>query len=1137
MSQFSFIKQKLFQKNSRNSSESHLRDVHESPRKSKLVETLDKELARLTLQTNEGDLTLADDDYMFERPRRPLEHAQTTNDEVYLNSPESPHFNFDVSNVDGSSYHRSDLSRKTTNQESPVTPRVASESMIEPQQSLPQESPKHKRHVFHRRHTSEQIDSELNEKKPHGKFRRIRHKMSMLELNFKINSKNSNYNNSLQGKANELPITPRRSDVKIPTMSEVSKPPASYTNQANVYSFNPAKKSIDSTSSRISAKPFMQPVTKLRSRSSTNSSIKMHKKATSGSFIISNKYSNTPSATSTDDLFLESIDQNLHKVATLQSMTKEPKSVNRRRSRTVDLSDYVRNKVKSQPRSADSSNGENETRTHSLSFSGRSPINLSRTTSNNQPTISSERNSRDKARSPYGTLTVPSSNSALNTSGSVGVSSRRSSSIVNALSSIVNLKSTSVSSFKQVPFSTSMKQAAVTLEDLPKPPEPEGCESHSDYLVRISPYGKYLGIILVTKDDQFKRKVLYHFIHQYLDLKYDSLDVCLRKLLIFLELPKEAQEIDRLLTELGNVVYDLQSEIYNPCGWVDANQVYFLLYSLLVLHTDQFNPKNKFKMTKQDFIKLIHEDTYSNGNKVPVEILSYYYDNITSRESPIFDLLPPVEVFDASYVAFGCDRHEIAYSPVQILSERAAEYSLNSQPVNTPPQLTTRPTSSSISSYFSHNSQNSTILSGSTVMPVTVDIDIYEKIFNNELREVSLEYHVSKIWDFTEKDWQSVASSFSSSHIDIHSKYKKFYSILMELKGGYIRVHKNILMKLNLPNYDVVKGSKDYGGDYYYLKIIQMGELQTFSQNRKIPILGSVTSNWKQEYGILTYIGLIVFEKTDWIIPQAERDPVTGVTNYIIDFKPGFSFVSSSVECFYGMFAVKEKNAVGKSHFVKLLNPSTSSGGRYTSNGQHDYFDSAIYANDTMTASEKDLSEHTDPLSDLLKEEMEGTLVFLHSAKRNMIFKCPTMGARDNWVDAINLVAAYEGCDYQPESLQNTLICKKKYPVQERLVRLHNLDVEKSLKLHELESSLMFYRQAVPVTMKTRNTMVTNLKQVATKMDWLLFEIKRSRTFVNIISEVDGTYENIFGITTSDINEDTLSNMIPTINGSFLFSD
>lgn len=239
------------------------------------------------------------------------------------------------------------------------------------------------------------------------------------------------------------------------------------------------------------------------------------------------------------------------------------------------------------------------------------------------------------------------------------------------------------------------------------------------------------------------------------------------------------------------------------------------------------------------------------------------------------------------------------------------------------------------------------------------------------------------------------------------------------------------------------------------------------------------------------------------------------------------------------MFAVREKNAVGRSHFIKLLSPNSAgaSSSRYNGSVGNDYLDSAMYGVD-IAQSEKDQSDPNDPLADLCKEEMEGTLVFLHSAKRNLIFKCPSVSARDNWVDAINLISAYDGCDYDPACLDNTLVCKKKYSVQERLVKLHSMDVEKSFKLHELETILMFFRQAIPITMKSRSTLISNIKQIATKMDWLLFEIKRSQTFVNIISEVDGSYDNIFGITTNDYhNDDDISGMIPNINGSFLFTD
>lgn len=1133
----SFIKLKIFQSNhaghdSKNGSRSETSSAPSnenksesslsgSPRKNKMVEALDNELNKLTIKT---------DDIRFEPPQ--LVRPATF-------SPESPQFNFDISNTDKDNYSPS--TDHTIHEDGEYD--INNTKQDETTGAL-SEGHRNIKNVFHRRHTSDSLtDSDLstNQKKTHGKFRRIRHKMSLLDINFKLSPKGSSTDvTKLRDDDSNQQIS-RRGESKLKSMSQVTSNERLLApkKQVAVQSFNPSKKSMDSTLSRSSGNPTMSSMTKVRSASSNGSSNLLVKH-------YSNEKTNplklrsmkTASTISLDPIQKESIDENLENSKISQVSTNKLKTINRRRSRTLDLSDYVKNRKGRTSKSVEiNSNELSDIRSHSLSFSGRSPLILSRTNSQNQLTTSSERNSRDRPRSPYGNLPAPSSSSSATTASiGGGISSRRSSSIVNALSSLVNLKTSSVTSFKQVPFSSNSGQPQVTLDDLPKPPPPEGSESHVDYLIRISPYGKFLGIILVKKDDPFNRRALYHFLDKYFNLKTDPIDVALRKVLMFLELPKEAQEIDRLLTELGKVIFDQQSESYDPCAWVDADQVYFLLYSLLVLHTDQFNTKNKFKMTKQDFVKLIREDTYSNGNKIPAEILSYYFDNITVRESPIFDLLPPVEVFPLEHVQYGVDRAEIAYSPMRILQDRTLNYEGDYQHVSTPPKLTSRPTSSSISSYFS---QNSTTLSGSTIMPVTSDIDIYEKIFTNELREVSLEHQVSKIWDYTEKDWHTVTASYTSNHVGFQNRYKKFYSILMDFKGGYIRIHKNILMKLNLPKYELTKGEGIREDDYCYLKIIQMGEIQTFHQNRKIPLVGSKTSIWKSEYGVLTYIGLLVFEKSDWINPQAEKDEHTGVTNYIIDFKPGFSFVSSNVECFHGMFAVREKNAVGRSHFIKLLSPNSAgaSSSRYNGSVGNDYLDSAMYGVD-IAQSEKDQSDPNDPLADLCKEEMEGTLVFLHSAKRNLIFKCPSVSARDNWVDAINLISAYDGCDYDPACLDNTLVCKKKYSVQERLVKLHSMDVEKSFKLHELETILMFFRQAIPITMKSRSTLISNIKQIATKMDWLLFEIKRSQTFVNIISEVDGSYDNIFGITTNDYhNDDDMSGMIPNINGSFLFTD
>lgn len=79
---------------------------------------------------------------------------------------------------------------------------------------------------------------------------------------------------------------------------------------------------------------------------------------------------------------------------------------------------------------------------------------------------------------------------------------------------------------------------------------------------RISNYGKFIGIILTLKNDPYKSNCLNHFLSKYFDFVDDSIDISLRELLIFLELPKEAQQTDRLLTEFGRIYYKQQRAKY-----------------------------------------------------------------------------------------------------------------------------------------------------------------------------------------------------------------------------------------------------------------------------------------------------------------------------------------------------------------------------------------------------------------------------------------------------------------------------------------------------------------------------------------------------------------------------------------------
>ncbi|EGN98293.1 hypothetical protein SERLA73DRAFT_91578 [Serpula lacrymans var. lacrymans S7.3] len=97
----------------------------------------------------------------------------------------------------------------------------------------------------------------------------------------------------------------------------------------------------------------------------------------------------------------------------------------------------------------------------------------------------------------------------------------------------------------------------------------------------------------------------------------DPLDVAVRKLLMDVTLPRETQQIDRVIEAFAKRYLRC-----NPDLFTSDDHPYILAFSLIMLHTDAFNKLNKRKMSKADYIK----NTSLPG--VPPEVLDCFYDNI-----------------------------------------------------------------------------------------------------------------------------------------------------------------------------------------------------------------------------------------------------------------------------------------------------------------------------------------------------------------------------------------------------------------------------------------------------------------------------------------------------------------------------
>ncbi|KAF7339730.1 Sec7 domain protein [Mycena sanguinolenta] len=136
--------------------------------------------------------------------------------------------------------------------------------------------------------------------------------------------------------------------------------------------------------------------------------------------------------------------------------------------------------------------------------------------------------------------------------------------------------------------------------------------------------------ILASSADPFYTRALRAYISNF-DFVDDPLDIALRKLLMHVGLPRETQQIDRVMEAFAGRYLEC-----NPNLFTSDDHPYILAFSLIMLHTDAFNKSNKRKMSKADYIK----NTRLPG--VPPEVLDCFFDNIVV--TPFIFVEDPLDV-------------------------------------------------------------------------------------------------------------------------------------------------------------------------------------------------------------------------------------------------------------------------------------------------------------------------------------------------------------------------------------------------------------------------------------------------------------------------------------------------------------
>ncbi|KAK7516733.1 protein transport protein sec73 [Phyllosticta citriasiana] len=166
-------------------------------------------------------------------------------------------------------------------------------------------------------------------------------------------------------------------------------------------------------------------------------------------------------------------------------------------------------------------------------------------------------------------------------------------------------------------YSTSLNISRETLEI---PPREEG-EAPGRYLERLEQRidRSLIAAIMAQSGDEFSSAVLRSYMRRFMFFG-DPVDMALRKLLMEVTLPKETQQIDRVLQGFADRYHEC-----NPGIFVSPEEAYFISFSIVLLNSDFFNPNNKRKMQKPDYIKNCNG---SNASEVNEDVLATIYDNI-----------------------------------------------------------------------------------------------------------------------------------------------------------------------------------------------------------------------------------------------------------------------------------------------------------------------------------------------------------------------------------------------------------------------------------------------------------------------------------------------------------------------------
>ncbi|KAI1625382.1 hypothetical protein EDD37DRAFT_384634 [Exophiala viscosa] len=174
------------------------------------------------------------------------------------------------------------------------------------------------------------------------------------------------------------------------------------------------------------------------------------------------------------------------------------------------------------------------------------------------------------------------------------------------------------------PGTPASKSNSMQLSREPEPsrvyPQREDGDTPASYLEKLEAAVSRgtMATILCKSADEFSKTCLRKYMRGF-SYFGESIDMAIRKMLMEVELPKETQQIDRLLAGFADRYYEC-----NPGIFGSSDEAAFVAFSILLLHSDTHNKNNKRKMQKHDYVK----NTQQGPVQISSDILDCFYDNV-----------------------------------------------------------------------------------------------------------------------------------------------------------------------------------------------------------------------------------------------------------------------------------------------------------------------------------------------------------------------------------------------------------------------------------------------------------------------------------------------------------------------------